>query len=284
MELSPIELVLGLLVVAVALGYVARRIGVAYPILLLLGGLVLGFLPGLPSIELDPDVVFLLLLPPILFGAGYSTPIRDFKANRAADRAAGGRPRAVHDGRRRAGRHRRHPGPAAGGGLRARRHRRAAGRGRRDGDLPPARGAAGGSSRSSRARAWSTTRRRSSSTGSRSRLAMTGLFSVAEAGLSFVFVGAGGILVGVIVGYRGDRGLAPDVRPDARDHGLAARAVRRLPAGRGARRERRPGDGRRRADRRPTGRPRRCRPTARLMGRGVWDIVIVHRSTASRSC
>src|SRR6478672_11105280 len=81
MELSPIELVLGLLVVAVALGYVARRIGVAYPILLLLGGLVLGYLPGLPSIELDPDLVFLLLLPPILFGAGYATPIRDFKAN-----------------------------------------------------------------------------------------------------------------------------------------------------------------------------------------------------------
>jgi CPA1 family monovalent cation:H+ antiporter len=81
MEISPIELVLGLLVVAVALGYVARRIGVAYPILLLLGGLVLGFLPGLPTIELDPDLVFLLFLPPILFGAGFSTPIRDFKAN-----------------------------------------------------------------------------------------------------------------------------------------------------------------------------------------------------------
>ena len=80
-ELSPIELVFGLLVVAIALAYVARRIGVAYPILLVLGGLALGFLPGLPAIELEPDVVFLLLLPPILFGAGYSTPIRDFKAN-----------------------------------------------------------------------------------------------------------------------------------------------------------------------------------------------------------
>ena len=82
MEISPIELVLGLFVVAVALAYLARRIGVAYPILLVLGGLVLGFAPGLsPSIILDPNVVFLLLLPPILFGAGYSTPIRDFKAN-----------------------------------------------------------------------------------------------------------------------------------------------------------------------------------------------------------
>ena len=81
MHLSPIELVLGLFVVAVGLAYLARRIGVAYPILLVLGGLVLGFLPGLPTIELEPDVVFLLLLPPILFGSGYSTPIRDFKAN-----------------------------------------------------------------------------------------------------------------------------------------------------------------------------------------------------------
>ncbi len=81
MEISPIELVLGLFVVAVALAYLARGIGVAYPILLVLGGLALGFLPGLPSIELDPDIVFLLLLPPILFGAAYSTPIRDFRAN-----------------------------------------------------------------------------------------------------------------------------------------------------------------------------------------------------------
>jgi Na+/H+ antiporter len=84
MEISPIELVLGLFVVAVALAYLARRIGVAYPILLVLGGLVLGavgFGLGFPSIILDPDVIFLLLLPPILFGAGYSTPIRDFKAN-----------------------------------------------------------------------------------------------------------------------------------------------------------------------------------------------------------
>jgi Na+/H+ antiporter len=81
MELSPIELVLGLFVVAVILAYVARWIGVAYPILLVLGGLALAYIPGVPSIVLDPDVVFLLLLPPILFGAGYATPIRDFKAN-----------------------------------------------------------------------------------------------------------------------------------------------------------------------------------------------------------
>jgi Na+/H+ antiporter len=85
MASGPIELVLGLFVVVVALAYLARWIGVAYPILLVIGGLVMGFgmsfVPGLPAIELEPDIVFLLLLPPILFSAGYSTTIRDIKAN-----------------------------------------------------------------------------------------------------------------------------------------------------------------------------------------------------------
>jgi Na+/H+ antiporter len=82
---AAIELLIGLLVVTTALAYLARRIGVAYPILLVLGGLVLGaifaIIPERPRVELPPDVVFLLLLPPILFGAGFNTQIRDFKAN-----------------------------------------------------------------------------------------------------------------------------------------------------------------------------------------------------------
>src|SRR4029077_12458863 len=61
--------------------YIARRIGVAEPILFLLGGIALGFWPDLPDIVLSPDVVFLLFLPPILFAAAYFTPIRDFRAN-----------------------------------------------------------------------------------------------------------------------------------------------------------------------------------------------------------
>ena len=80
-----IELVLLLLVIATALAFVARRIGVAYPIVLVLGGLALGLvlaaMPNPPSVELPPEVVFVLFLPPILFAAGYFTPIRDFKAN-----------------------------------------------------------------------------------------------------------------------------------------------------------------------------------------------------------
>lgn len=88
MALGPIELFMLLLVVATGLAYVGRRIGVAYPILLVLGGLVLGGLgyalaPDLLSeVQLEPDLVFLLFLPPILFGSGFNTPIRDLKANR----------------------------------------------------------------------------------------------------------------------------------------------------------------------------------------------------------
>ena len=82
---AAIELFLLLLVIATGLAFVARRIGVAYPIVLVLGGLVLGLVltavPQPPSVELPPNLVFLLFLPPILFGAAYFTPIRDFKAN-----------------------------------------------------------------------------------------------------------------------------------------------------------------------------------------------------------
>jgi monovalent cation/hydrogen antiporter len=76
-----IEVVFILLGAATALAILARRIGLPYPILLVLGGLLVGFIPGLPRVELEPELVFLLFLPPILFGAGYFTSVRDFKAN-----------------------------------------------------------------------------------------------------------------------------------------------------------------------------------------------------------
>ncbi|MFL5679411.1 MAG: Na+/H+ antiporter [Chloroflexota bacterium] len=78
---NAIELVLLLLFAATGLAVVARRLGIPYPILLVIGGALLGFVPGLPSITLAPDIVFLLFLPPILFGAGFFTSIRDLKRN-----------------------------------------------------------------------------------------------------------------------------------------------------------------------------------------------------------
>ena len=75
------ELVLGLLVVIVALTALAEKIGVPYPIALVLGGLVLALIPGLPDARLNPDLVFILFLPPVLYGAAWTTSWRDFRRN-----------------------------------------------------------------------------------------------------------------------------------------------------------------------------------------------------------
>ena len=51
----PAELVLGLLIAVAALVTIARRLEIAYPIFLVIGGLILGLVPGVPRIHVDPD-------------------------------------------------------------------------------------------------------------------------------------------------------------------------------------------------------------------------------------
>jgi CPA1 family monovalent cation:H+ antiporter len=75
------ELLLALLVVVAVLVTISRRIRVPYPVLLLLGGLVVGLIPGIPPLQLDPDIVFLVVLPPLLYVSAFLTPIRDFRTN-----------------------------------------------------------------------------------------------------------------------------------------------------------------------------------------------------------
>jgi Na+/H+ antiporter len=79
--MTALELVLLLLVAIAAVATVARRAGIPYPILMVLGGLALGFVPGIPRFELEPELVFLVFLPPLLYYAGFFTSVRDFKAN-----------------------------------------------------------------------------------------------------------------------------------------------------------------------------------------------------------
>ncbi|MBC8122494.1 MAG: Na+/H+ antiporter, partial [Gemmatimonadaceae bacterium] len=76
-----VETVLGLLVAICVLVVVARKLSVPYPILLVLGGLALSLVPELPRVELDPELVFVLFLPPLLCAAAWYTPWRDFRAN-----------------------------------------------------------------------------------------------------------------------------------------------------------------------------------------------------------
>jgi Na+/H+ antiporter len=76
-----IEIVLLLLGLVAALTVVARRISVPYPILMTIGGLALSMVPGVPRVELPPEVVFLVFLPPILFSAAFFTSPRQLRVN-----------------------------------------------------------------------------------------------------------------------------------------------------------------------------------------------------------
>jgi len=79
--MSVLEIVIFLLLCAVALGWVSRRAGLPYPIALVLGGGALGFVPKLPPLQFDPQYLLVLVLPPILYQAALLTSWRDFKAN-----------------------------------------------------------------------------------------------------------------------------------------------------------------------------------------------------------
>ncbi len=59
----------------------SRVVRIPYPILFVLGGLALGFAPGLPDIELDPELVFVAFLPPLLYAAAYFTSLRELRTN-----------------------------------------------------------------------------------------------------------------------------------------------------------------------------------------------------------
>lgn len=70
-----------LLLFIVVLGLLARKVGAPYPIMLVIGGLVLGFIPGIPAISLDPDLIFLVVLPPLLYASAWTTSWREFRYN-----------------------------------------------------------------------------------------------------------------------------------------------------------------------------------------------------------
>ena len=77
-----LEIVVLLLLLFVA-GFtaLARKLQTPYPIVLVIAGLLLSFVPGIPRIVLNPDVIFLLVLPPLLFSAAWLTSWRDFTYN-----------------------------------------------------------------------------------------------------------------------------------------------------------------------------------------------------------
>ena len=74
-------LLLALLVLVAALAFLAKRLSIPYPIVLVIGGLCLSLLPQAPRVSLDPNIVFLVILPPLLFSAAFHTSWREFRNN-----------------------------------------------------------------------------------------------------------------------------------------------------------------------------------------------------------
>ena len=82
MSLHSVELSLLVLVFFVgALALLARQMKTPYPIVLVVGGLLLSFVPHVPKFTLNPDLVFVAILPPLLLAAGYNTSWHDFRFN-----------------------------------------------------------------------------------------------------------------------------------------------------------------------------------------------------------
>src|SRR6201994_4537005 len=75
------QIFLILLAVLAGTALLARRINVAPAILLLLSGVVLAFVPGIPSLELPPELVLLLVLPPLIYSASVAMSWREFRHN-----------------------------------------------------------------------------------------------------------------------------------------------------------------------------------------------------------
>src|SRR5207248_10719072 len=67
-----------LLLFVVLFGYLAKKLQTPYPIVLVVGGLLLSFIPGIPRVSLNPDLVFLAVLPPLLYHAAWLTSWREF--------------------------------------------------------------------------------------------------------------------------------------------------------------------------------------------------------------
>src|SRR6266516_7890147 len=74
-------LLVGLLLAVAAMLVTAPVLRVPYPIFLVLGGLALGFIPGIPTLRLPPEVVLIAVLPPLLYASAFFTSLRDLRAN-----------------------------------------------------------------------------------------------------------------------------------------------------------------------------------------------------------
>src|SRR4051794_4079503 len=75
------ETIVLLLAIALALTWLSRRIGMPYPVTLVLGGVGLAFVPGLPPVHIDGDLVLLLFVAPLLYADAFFAPMNELRRN-----------------------------------------------------------------------------------------------------------------------------------------------------------------------------------------------------------
>ena len=267
-EIEP--LLLALMVAVAGLSVLARMVRVPYPILLVVGGLMLGFVPGMPEVELPPELVLVAFLPPLLYWSGFASP-RDLRADlRAISMLAVGLvlataaavavvAMAAIDGMT-------WPVAFALGAIVSPTDPLAASAiGRRLGVPRRLLTVLEGESLVNDATALVAYRVAVTAT-------VSGGFVVWQAGLRFVVGAAGGVAIGLP-----SAGLSlspsPAGRPGGRDRRLGVHRLRRLPAGRAARRLRGPGRGDHRPVRRLAG-PQLASAATRLLGFSFWEVLV----------
>ena len=74
-------IVIFILAVMIGLSSIADHIKIPYPVLLIIAGIAVGFIPALPPIDINPEIIFLIFLPPLLYDAAFNISFKEFKTN-----------------------------------------------------------------------------------------------------------------------------------------------------------------------------------------------------------
>jgi Na+/H+ antiporter len=75
------SIVIFILAVMIGLSAIADKVKLPYPVLLIVAGIAVGFIPSIPHIELNPEIIFLIFLPPLLYDAAFNISFKTFKTN-----------------------------------------------------------------------------------------------------------------------------------------------------------------------------------------------------------
>src|ERR1700710_748045 len=75
------SIIIFIMAIMIGLSAIADKIKIPYPILLIMAGMTIGFAPFLPDVELNPEIVFLIFLPPLLYDAAFNISFQEFRLN-----------------------------------------------------------------------------------------------------------------------------------------------------------------------------------------------------------